>query len=105
MKISTVITAVALAFGGAAFAQSGAGASDHNSGTTATSQQSTANGGGIIDKTKRGLHRMGAKVRNALHRDHTTSMGAAGNDNTAQDAGRRGRMDDAYANWKAKHAK
>jgi hypothetical protein len=106
MKTSIAITAVALAFAGAAFAQDGG----TGPGQTYQGQASTpsagyhAKGDGIIAKTKRGMHRMGNKVRHAMHRDHrndTTAMGAS-NDG---DAGRQARMDEAYANYRAKQAK
>ncbi len=71
---------------------------------------------GPVAKTKRALHRMGDKMRHmggknarssqraddeyTLNRNDTRNMGAAGSD--MQDSARQKRMDDAYADWKAK---
>lgn len=63
-KTSAVITAVAVAFAGAAFADNGASASRNESASTHAAQ-----GEGLLAKTERGLHRIGAKMKQALHRD------------------------------------
>jgi hypothetical protein len=66
-----------------------------------------------------GMHNLGEKTRNALHRlgdklhakrdhaDNTRAMGASGNSGTSHDAAaaRQKRMDDAYANYQAKQDK
>lgn len=112
---ATLITALALA-SGAAFAgtygNDPAKAPRHDT-TAAAAEQSS--GEGIVDKTKRALHRMGDKMRSAGHRvanathsnerkdaNDTRAMGAAGSD---QDQARRQRMDDAYGNWHSKQEK
>jgi hypothetical protein len=130
MKIAALITALALA-GGCAFAAgnsstSGA-ASDYQNQSTATSTdtQSGTSGanGGVIDKTKRALHRVGGATRNTMHRignaarrtthggdntaasgSDTRSMGASGSGSASdtQDSARRARMDQAYDNWRSR---
>jgi hypothetical protein len=120
MKIAAIVTAVALATGTAAFAADYGTHSDRDTSRHAATAQNdtTAKHDGILDKTKRALHRMGDKMRGtgskmarATHtpdpngtaaRDNDTrSMGAARED--MHDSGRQGRMDDAYNNWHNKH--
>jgi hypothetical protein len=107
MKTSIAITAFALAFAGAAYAQDGGtgpGQTYQGQATTQSGSHHHAKGNGLIAKTKRGMHRMGNKVRHAMHRDHrndTAAMGAA-NDG---DSARRARLDEAYANYHSKQAR
>ncbi|MDB5945361.1 MAG: hypothetical protein JWQ33_387 [Ramlibacter sp.] len=123
MKIQTFVAIAALACG-TAFAQTNTG----NSGSYAPNQSTAASadstsgtsGTGLGARTRNALHRMGQKTRNVMHRvahprdrsaanddqaraagRDTQSMGAAGAD--ATEPGRRSRMDQAYANWNAKH--
>ena len=66
---------------------------------------------GLMAKTKRAFQRLGEKMRSvgnkakdtdtAASKSDTRSMGAAGSDTTA-DSARQSRMDQAYANSKAK---
>ena len=107
MKTTAVITAVALAFAGAAFAQDGG----NGPGTGSVGQANPKAAKDFKDlkaKTKRGMHRMGDKMRHAMHRDqhkdNTAAMGAPSKD-VDKDAARRKRMDEAYANWHARQAK
>ena len=119
MKIATLVAVVALATG-SAFAAGDNSYGDHSAApshqSTAAANDNTHSGGGLLDKTKRALHRMGDKIRHATHRvaksDHksdadrqaqasdTRSMGAAGSN--AQDSARQRRMDDAYNDWQHK---
>lgn len=121
MKIATIVAAVALATGSAAFA------ADHSyssSGDTARHAQTTQNtdrgasGDGLLAKTKRALHRLGEKMRGAGHetadaakdRDHDrTAMGKDRNDTrsmgAAGDSSREQRMNKAYGNWQDKQDK
>jgi Skp family chaperone for outer membrane proteins len=113
MKIRALVTVLALACGTAFAAQySGAAedAANRNQPAAASTDAQPKKGGGLIDKTKRAMHRLGDKMRSAMHRKDkntqtaakgdTRSMGAAGSD--TQDSGRQQRMDDAYASWKSK---
>ena len=126
MKIPALVGVVALACGTAFAAPYSGGSADadaakrHAAAAPTHTQSSGAKGGGLIDKTKRGLHRMGEKARGATHRTANAArksterdpineqaaahdartMGAAGAN--AQDGARQRRMDDAYDNWKAK---
>jgi hypothetical protein len=104
MKLPALLAAAALVCGSAFAAQ------DHTTpGTSAAAtQSSTGSGPNLVEKAKRGLHRMGNATRNTLHRignaghhSDTRSMGAAGSD----DAARRSRMDDAYGRWSSRHNK
>lgn len=108
MKIAALITVLALACA-PALAQNKTGSTD---------SQAKASSGGLVDKTKRGLQRMGDatrrtgerignKVQKATNRSESRqaarsdarSMGAA--PDTA-DSDRRARMDEAYGNWKSR---
>jgi hypothetical protein len=113
MKIRTLLTVVALACGTAFAAQSGTSSAEdaaNRNQANAASTDTQPKKGGLVDKTKNALHRMGDKIRHAMHRNDknaqtasksdTSSMGAAGSD--TQDSGRQRRMDDAYANWQKK---
>jgi hypothetical protein len=118
MKIPALVTVLALACGTAYSAQYGSNAADdaanrQHSTAASTDTPSKAKGEGLIDKTKRALHRMGDKMRNAgrkstdkdqinaaAERNETRSMGAPASD--GQDSARQRRMDDAYANWQSK---
>jgi hypothetical protein len=112
MKIAALVTAVALASGAALAAQSSTDSGAATTRSSTATEQTQPKGGGIIEKTKRALHRMGDKMRSvgrkASDRDKdaqakdndTRNMGAAGSD--TQDSARQRRMDDAYANWQSK---
>jgi hypothetical protein len=113
MKLGATLTVLALACGTAFAAQdySGRDAAASRSSSTAAPTETKPAGEGIIDKTKRGVRRMGDKMRSATdrsaHRDpineqaarkEAQTMGATG----TEDSARRNRMDDAYDNWKSK---
>lgn len=123
MKIATLIAVAALATG-SAFAAGNNSYGDHSAApsheSSAAANDNTHSGGGLLDKTKRALHRMGDKIRGATHHaansgrkseadrqaqtsSDTRSMGAAGSD--AQDSGRQRRMDEAYNDWQKKQNK
>jgi Skp family chaperone for outer membrane proteins len=120
MKIQALVATLALA-GASAFAAQPATDTTNHSQTTASAD--APKGEGLMDKTKRVLHKMGDKMRatghkiaskvdnktdKADHRDNKTehaarssdtrSMGAPGAD--TPDSARRSRMDEAYANSK-----
>lgn len=111
MKIATIVAAVALATGTAAFAADYGTAADHDTtrhhATVAEHNDKAAAHGGFLDRTKEALHRMGQKLRSATHRDRsetaardhndTRSMGAA-----RDDSGRHHRMDQAYSDYQHK---
>ena len=117
MKIAALAAVVALTCGTAFAAQDYSAERDANNANRSAAMSkdthSKSAGGGIIDKTKRALHRMGDKMRSVgkrgdnsteqARRDDTRSMGAAGSD--TQDSARKRRMDDAYANWQSKQHK
>jgi hypothetical protein len=118
MKLRATLTVLALACGTAFAAQdySARDAAASRSPSTAASTETKPAGEGIVDKTKRGVRRMGDKMRGATdrsaHRDpineqaarkEAQTMGATGTDN--QDSARRSRMDEAYDNWKSKQQK
>ena len=127
MKIAALLTVATLTCG-AALAQTSSGSAATQDPMAPRPAETTgvphAKPGGVVDKTKNAMHRMGDKMRHAGDRvgqhvpkagsardsgDHamnndmrsmnsdTRSMGAAGTD-----SGRQGRMDDAYANWKSR---
>jgi hypothetical protein len=119
MKIAALLTVATLTCG-AAIAQTGSGSAAQDPEAPRAAQATGvphAKPGGVVDKTKGAMHRMGDKMRHAGDRvgkhvpksgrthdsnDHamnsdTRSMGAAGSD-----SGRQARMDDAYANWKSR---
>jgi hypothetical protein len=85
-------------------------ATQNQSTAAAANDQSNAKGEGLIDKTKRGLQRMGDKIRNAGNRvansgkkdNDTRAMGAGSATDREKDSARQQRMDDAYANWNSK---
>jgi len=119
MKTSVLITAMALAFGGATMAQA---AQDTTRQDTTRSEQASqdtkadaSKGESLGTKTKRAFHRMGDKIRSAMHRDksdeHHTAKDEHASDTRAMGAGaarsdddhdRRARMDGAYNNWQHK---
>jgi hypothetical protein len=124
MKIPALLTALALACGTALAApQYGSGSSDRDAAASrnqaAAVSSDTSSGsaktGGFIEKTKEAFQRLGDKIRNATRKStdrddtnakaksDTSSMGAAGS--SSQDSARQRRMDDAYANSKAKQQK
>jgi len=122
MKIPVLLSALALVCGAAVAApQYGSGSSDRaaaHPSAAASSDTSSGNakGGGLLERTKNAFHRLGDKIRHATRkstdRDQTSakggkgdtrSMGAAGS--PSQDSARQRRMDDAYANSKAKQQK
>jgi Skp family chaperone for outer membrane proteins len=116
MKIQALVTVLALACGSAFAAQYSSGSAEgdaaamHNQSTAASTDAQPKKGGGLMDKTKNAMHRMGDKMRSVGHRkdkdgqtaakDDTRSLGAVGSD--TQDGTRQRRMDDAYANWQKK---
>jgi len=110
MKMQALVTVLALACGTAFAAQPSTSAEqDASKPSTAASTDTQPKKGGLIDKTKNAMHRMGDKIRHATNRDKNAqktaksdsgSMGAAGSD--TQDSGRQQRMDDAYASWKSR---
>jgi hypothetical protein len=112
MKISAVITAIAMAFAGTAFAQSTGDNGPGNNSVGQANPQAAKDFKDLKAKTKRGLHRMTAKARNAMHRDKHHAQAGSGASNTSAmgassdtAAARQRRMDEAYANWQAKQAK
>ena len=117
--IPVLVTVIALACGSAMAAGSKAGAAgaDLSHGNAVSTEHTTSSGQpreGMVNKMKRGMHRMGEATRNAMHRmgrkdagrteqaagSDTRSMGAAGSG--PQDSARRSRMDQAYEDWKSK---
>jgi hypothetical protein len=116
MKPAVLITAAALAFGTAAYAQQ-----DHSARGEETRAPATQDHGSASQKMRNGLHRLGEKTRHAFHRmgdkmhhvasrerdrhDDTRAMGGPGTGHPSRDAeaSRQARMDDAYANWHAQH--
>ena len=121
MKSSALITAMALACA-AAVAAPASGADDtarsRNSTAAASDSKANPSGGGVVDKTKSALRRLGDKIRSAGNRgeqnrdEHgvarngvrgsdTRAMGAPGTDPT-EDPARRARMDEAYTNWQSR---
>ncbi len=124
MKIPALLTALALACGTALAApQYGNGSSDRDAAATrnqaaavsSDTSSGSAKGGGFIERTKEAFQRLGDKIRNATRKStdrdetnakaksDTSSMGAAGS--SSQDSARQRRMDDAYANSKARQQK
>jgi Skp family chaperone for outer membrane proteins len=114
MKIRPLVTVLALACGTAFAAQpttsAEADVAKSNQSTAASTDAQPRKGGGLIDKTKNAMRRLGDKMRHATNRNDknatqaaarsdTRSMGATGSD---ADSARQQRMDDAYANWKSK---
>lgn len=120
MKIATIVTAVALATGGAAFAAdhstydqpdtSRHAATARHDDSASYDKDSKASGHGFVERTRNALHRMGQKLRGATHREHsqtamdsnrsdTRSMGAAGE---SRDSARQHRMDNAYSDSQSK---
>ena len=122
MKIPALLIALALACGSTfAMGDSNSGARHAAADPNYSAQPKQE---GPIAKTRRALNRMGDKMRNmgsnarrstqredneyaanrndrnAMDRNDTRNMGAAGSD--TQDSARQQRMDEAYANWKAK---
>jgi hypothetical protein len=124
MKATALIAAAALAFGTAAFAQQADNTSRTENSATADSMKPADDG----QRTKNALHNLGQKTRNAMHRagdklrhvakndkgehhdkharadrhNDTRAMGAPGPAAREDEMSRRHRMDDAYANWKAR---
>ena len=128
MKIAALLTVATLTCG-VAFAQTGSGSAATQDPMAPRAAETTgvphAKPGGVVDKTKKAMHRMGDKMRHAGDRvgkhvpkagpardsrdqamkndmrsdmpSDTRSMGAAGTD-----SGRQARMDDAYSNWKSR---
>jgi hypothetical protein len=117
MKVQALIAAAAIACGSAAIAQQQDSSSTRSHRADQTAQADNQDQGKTGNKVGNALHRLGEKTRNALHRmgnavhrtasrdkdrSDTRAMGASGSND---DRGRQGRMDDAYANWKAKQEK
>ena len=124
MKIPALLSALALACGAALAApQYGSGSSDRDaaagrnqSAAVSSDTSRDAKGGGFIERTKEAFQRLGDKIRSATRKatdrdatnatagkGDTRSMGAAGS--SPQDSARQRRMDEAYANSKAKQQK
>jgi hypothetical protein len=124
MKIPALLAALALACGAAVAGPDHAGSVSGPSVSQSSSNSASGSGNGVVDKTKRALHRMGDATRNTLHRignagrhsgpngsdshasdrgSDTRAMGASGSD--SNDSARRSRMDDAYQRWSSKHNK
>jgi hypothetical protein len=123
MKLATIVAAVALATGSAAFAADHSYSSNNDTSRHAAAAEhndSSASHEGLLAKTKRALHRMGEKMRGAGHRTETAagkdrdqdrsamgnrsdtrSMGAAGE---SHDSARQRRMDEAYSHSSDKHS-
>jgi len=120
---TTLIATAALVCGSAAFAQS----TDNSARGEESARVDQQDHGQANEKMRNGAHRLGEKMRhglhrlgdklhakndkdgqhhanNAHHRNDTRAMGASGSDSHA-DSGRRQRMDDAYANWRARQDK
>lgn len=121
MKIPALLTALAVACGSTfAMGDSTSGARHAAADPNYSAQPKQE---GPVAKTKRALSRMGDKMRNmgsnarrstrdadeytanrndrnAMDRNDTRNMGAAGSE--TQDSARQQRMDEAYAHWKAK---
>jgi hypothetical protein len=116
MKTTVLAAILAVSFGTAMAAGNYSSSDKDHSATqnqstaAAANDQSSAKGEGLIDKTKRALHRMGDKMRSAGHRvansgkkdSDTRAMGAGSATDRDQDSSRQKRMDDAYANWNSK---
>lgn len=113
MKATALITAAALAFGTAAFAQQD---KTTHSGDTARAEQHDGRTAGqklrdsmhrLGEKTRHAFHRAGDKTRQTARRDDrsdTRAMGAPGSSRDA-DTARRQRMDEAYAHWQDRQQK
>jgi opacity protein-like surface antigen len=114
MKIATIVAAVALASGSAAFAADQYGTShadtahhaatvqhndsradndnhaygdNHAAGDKRASSDTNGAHEGLMDRTRNALHRIGRKLRSATHREHTeTAMGRDRNDTRAMGA-------------------
>lgn len=115
MKIPASIAALVFACGSAAIA---AQAKDAEAGasysTVAASDQKA--GGGVVDKTKDALRRMGDKMRSTGNRISDKVANQGGQKSTVRDGeqdtramgaspaeqARQARMDEAYSNWQAK---
>ena len=133
MRASLLITALALAFSSAAMAQQSRDqtATTENAGTTAKPADDGQRVRGAMhrlgNKTRHAMHRADDKLHAKGDRHHnaherharaderraerradlrdTRAMGADRADMRDSDGSRRTRMDDAYANWKARHDK
>jgi hypothetical protein len=95
MKATALIAAGLLAVGTAALANTSDTAKSDDHARVEQKDHRTAG-----QKIRGAMHKLGEKTRHALHRDRheTTAMGAG----PATDDARQRRMDDAYANWRAK---
>jgi hypothetical protein len=121
MKIATIVAAVALATGGAAFAADHSSYDQPDTSRHAVTRahedaheaghDAKASGHDFMSRTRAALHRMGEKLRNATHHDRTATasdkdrndtraMGAAGE---SHDSTRQHRMDSAYGDYHNKH--
>ena len=134
MKIAALLTVATLTCG-AALAQTSSGSASTQDPMAPRPAETTgvphAKPGGVVDKTKNAMHRMGDKMRHAGNRvgQHVPKAGATRNSGdhamnndtrpmnnetrsmnsdtrsmgaAGSDSGRQGRMDDAYANWKSR---
>ena len=117
MKSTALIAAAALAFGTAALAnQQDTDKAARGEEATHAEHQDHGTAG---QKMRGAMHKLGEKTRHALHRagdsmhrvarrDHandTHAMGGPGSAEPSRDAAaaRQARMDDAYADWQARH--
>jgi hypothetical protein len=110
MKATALIAAAALVCGSAAFAQQDRHAARADNDNVRAEQNEHGSAG---NKIGNGLHRLGAKTRNAFHRmgeklhahnersNDTRAMGASGDN----DHGRQSRMDEAYSHWHDRQSK
>lgn len=97
MKIKSLMLAAALAAGGAAFAAAPGG----TAGTTSTIGSPTTQT--MHAKAKRGAHKMHASARHHMrHGTHAMGAGAMPPATDLDASSRQARIDQAYANWKAK---
>lgn len=123
MRIPAIVTVLALACGSAMAAQSTTGtdrnvSADRDRTAVVSNDTQAKPAHGIVQKTKRGMHRMGDKTRatgdRISHKISKTNVrrGEQGRDTramgstrstTGMDRGdRQARMDDAYDSWKSK---
>ena len=111
MKLATIVAAVVLATGSAAFAADYGNHSDRDTSRHAAvveHNDHSATHEGFVERNKRAIRRMGEKLGRAMphhgqtaaaNRNDTRSMGAAGD----HDNGRQDRLNQAYNDWQHKH--
>ena len=116
MKSAVLITAAALAFGTAAYAQqdrSARGEENHRVDQQDHGQANEKMRNGahrLAEKTRHAMHRLGDKMHHVAKRDDrhdndTRAMGGPGTGHSSRDAAasRQSRMDDAYGRWQSQH--